>query len=59
MVLDQWDFVKFANGLHVQFAQAVNTASSFDAALAAAKTVNGAALIIAQVNSRDLPAELS
>ena len=58
VVLNQWDFVKFAGGLGVQFAQAVNTASSFDAALAAAKAGNGPVLIVAQVDSRGLPAEL-
>jgi indolepyruvate decarboxylase len=58
VVLNQWDFVEFGKGLGLQFAQAVNTAASFDAALGAAKALNGPALIIAQVNSRDLPAEL-
>jgi indolepyruvate decarboxylase len=58
VVLNQWDFVKFANGLGLQFAQAVDTAASFDAALAAAKAFNGPALIVADVNARDLPAEL-
>lgn len=57
-VLNQWDFVKFANGLGVQFAQSVNTAAAFDAALAAARTFNGPALIAAAVNPHDLPAEL-
>ena len=59
VVLNQWDFVKFANGLGLQFAQAVNTAAAFDAALAAAKALNGPALIVAQVDPHDLPAELS
>ncbi len=58
VVLNQWDFAAFAKGLGLQFAQAVNTATSFDAALAAAKASNGPALIIAQVNPHDLPAEL-
>jgi indolepyruvate decarboxylase len=58
VVLNQWDFVKFANGLGVQFAEAVNTAADFDAALAAARASNGPALIVAQVNSHDLPSEL-
>jgi indolepyruvate decarboxylase len=58
VVLNQWDFVKFANGLGVQVAEAVNTAAAFDAALAAAKAGNGPALIVAQVNAHDLPAEL-
>jgi indolepyruvate decarboxylase len=57
-VLNQWDFVKFANGLGVQFARSVDTAAAFDAALAAARTFNGPALIAAAVNSHDLPAEL-
>jgi indolepyruvate decarboxylase len=59
VVLNQWDFAKFANGVGVQFAQTVNTAASLDAALAAAKTTNTPALIVAQVNPHDLPAELS
>jgi indolepyruvate decarboxylase len=58
VVLNQWDFVAFATGLGVKFAQAVNTAASFDSALAAAKMLNGPALIAAQVNAHDLPAEL-
>jgi indolepyruvate decarboxylase len=59
VVLNQWDFVQFAKGLGLQFAQAVNTAAAFDAALAAAKALAGPALIVAQVNPHDLPAELS
>jgi indolepyruvate decarboxylase len=58
-VLNQWDFGKFANGLGVQLAQTVNTAAAFDTALAAAKAANAPALIAAQVNAHDLPAELS
>jgi indolepyruvate decarboxylase len=57
-VLNQWDFVKFASALGVQFAQAVNTAAALDAALAAAKAFNGPALIAATVDPHDLPAEL-
>ena len=59
VVLNQWDFVKFANGLGLQFAQTVNTATSLDSALAAAKATNTPALIVAQVNPHDLPAELT
>jgi indolepyruvate decarboxylase len=59
VILNQWDFVSFANGLGVQFAQAVTTAASFDAALAGAKATPGPALIVAQVDPRGLPAELS
>jgi indolepyruvate decarboxylase len=59
VVLNQWDFVSFATGLGLQFAQTVNTAAALDAALAAAKAVNGPALIVAQVDPRGLPAELS
>jgi indolepyruvate decarboxylase len=58
VVLNQWDFVKFANGLGLQSAQSVNTAADFDVALAAAKAASGPALIVAQVNPHDLPAEL-
>jgi indolepyruvate decarboxylase len=57
-VLNQWDFVKFANALGVTFAQAADTAVAFDTALAAATVCHGPALIAAHVNSRDLPAEL-
>jgi indolepyruvate decarboxylase len=59
VVLNQWDFGKFANGVGVQLAQTVNTAATFDTALAAAKAANAPALIAAQVNPHDLPAELS
>ena len=59
VVLNQWDFGKFASGVGVQFAQTVNTAASLDASLAAAKATNAPALIVAQVNPHDLPAELS
>jgi indolepyruvate decarboxylase len=59
VVLNQWDFVKFANGLGFQFASTVNTAASLDAALAAAKATNTPALIVADVNPHDLPAELA
>src|SRR5262249_52061966 len=44
VVLNQWDFVQFGKGLGLQFVQAVNTAASLDAALAAAKATNGPAL---------------
>ncbi|MEQ4722231.1 thiamine pyrophosphate-binding protein [Nonomuraea sp. B19D2] len=59
VVLNRWDFVKFANGLGLQSAQAVNTAAAFDTALGTAKASNAPALIVARVNPRDLPAELS
>jgi indolepyruvate decarboxylase len=59
VVLNQWDFGKFANGLGVQFAETVNTAASLDASLAAAKATDAPALIVAQVNPHDLPAELT
>jgi indolepyruvate decarboxylase len=58
VVLNQWDFVQFGKGLGVRFVQAANTAASLDAALAAAKALNEPALIIAEVNAHDLPAEL-
>ena len=57
-VISQWDFVKFAGGMGVQFAQLVDTASSFDTALTAAKAFNGPALIAAKVDPHGLPAEL-
>jgi TPP-dependent 2-oxoacid decarboxylase len=59
VVLNQWDFVKFANGLGLQFAQTVNSAASLDAALAAAKAASAPAIIVAQVTPHDLPAELT
>jgi indolepyruvate decarboxylase len=59
VVLNAWDFVAFANGLGVPFARAVNTAAAFDAAVAAAKALQAAALIIAEVNPHSLPVELS
>jgi indolepyruvate decarboxylase len=59
VVLNQWDFAQFGNGLGLQFVQAVNTAASLDAALAAAKATNGPALIVAQVDAHGLPAELA
>ena len=59
VVLREWDFVKFADGIGLQFAQEVDTAAALDAALAAVKTFNGPAMIIARVDPRDLPAELS
>jgi indolepyruvate decarboxylase len=59
VVLNQWDFAAFAKGLGLQFAQVVNTATSLNSALAAAKALNGPALIVAEVNSHGLPAELS
>jgi indolepyruvate decarboxylase len=58
VVLHQWDFVKVGGGFGLQSVQAVNTATAFDSALAAAKSGRGPALIIAQVNSHDLPGEL-
>ena len=44
VVLNQWDFVMFANGLGVQFAKTVDTAAAFDAELAAAKAFSGPSL---------------
>ncbi|MFB9476661.1 thiamine pyrophosphate-dependent enzyme [Nonomuraea salmonea] len=58
VVLNRWDFVKFANGLGVQSAQSVTTAAALDEALATAKASNAPALIVAKIDSRDLPAEL-
>jgi indolepyruvate decarboxylase len=58
-VLPRWDFVEFAGSLGIRLAQAVGTAAEFDAALAAAKASNGAAVIIAKVDPHDLPAELA
>jgi len=57
-VISQWDFVKFAGGMGVQYAQLADTAAAFDAALAGAKAHNGPALIAAKVDPHGLPAEL-
>jgi indolepyruvate decarboxylase len=54
-----WDYGEFAKTFGVQLAQTVNSAAALDAALAAAKALNGPALIVAQVNPHDLPAELA
>jgi indolepyruvate decarboxylase len=59
VILNQWDFVAFAQGLGLQFAQAVNTSASLDAALTGARAASGPALIVAQVDPHGLPAELS
>ncbi len=59
VVLNPWDFVKFADALGVHSAQSVKTAAALDSALASAKASNGPALIHAEVNPHDLPAELS
>ncbi|MEV4111396.1 thiamine pyrophosphate-binding protein [Nonomuraea sp. NPDC049695] len=59
VVLNRWDFVKFANGLGVQSAQSVNTPAAFDQALGTAKASNAPALIVAKVDPHGLPAELT
>ena len=59
VVLNNWDFVSFAQGLGVQFAQSVDTPAALDAALAAAKAFAGPALIATRVDAHGLPAELS
>jgi indolepyruvate decarboxylase len=56
--LNDWNYVKLAEALGFQFAQAVSTAAALDAALAAAKAHNGPGLIVAQVNPHGLPKEL-
>ncbi|MFD0886019.1 thiamine pyrophosphate-dependent enzyme [Streptosporangium algeriense] len=58
VVLSDWDYVKFANGLGVQFARSVDTAAAFDSALAAAKASNAPALIVTSADAHGLPAEL-
>jgi indolepyruvate decarboxylase len=57
-VISQWDFVKFAGGMGVQYAQLADTAAAFDAAIAGAKAFSGPALIVATVDPHGLPAEL-
>lgn len=60
VALNQWDFVKLAQGMGVAFAQVADTAAGLDAALAAAKRATGGpALIVAKVDPHDLPAELA
>ena len=57
-VINQWDFVKFADSLGVQCAKTVNTAAALDTQLAAANANPGPCLIIAQVLPRGLPVEM-
>jgi TPP-dependent 2-oxoacid decarboxylase len=59
VVINRWDLMALADAFGFSSAQTVNTAAAFDAALAAAKASPGAALIAAEVNAHDLPAELS
>jgi indolepyruvate decarboxylase len=59
VALNRWDFVAFAKALGVEVAKSVNTATAFDAALAAATSVRGPALIVAKVDPHDVPVELS
>jgi indolepyruvate decarboxylase len=59
VVLNEWDYAGIAKGFGLQFCRAVNTATLLDAALADVKAVSGAAMIIAQVDPHDLPAELT
>ncbi|MGW0808108.1 thiamine pyrophosphate-binding protein [Nonomuraea sp. NPDC002799] len=58
VVLNQWDFVKFANGLGVQSTHSVDTVAELDQALATVKTSSLPALIVAKINPRGLPVEL-
>ncbi|MEU7831254.1 thiamine pyrophosphate-dependent enzyme [Nonomuraea sp. NPDC049129] len=58
VLLNQWDFVKLANGLGVRSTHSVDTAAELDQALATVKTSRAPALIIAKVNPRGLPAQL-
>ncbi|YCK42780.1 thiamine pyrophosphate-dependent enzyme [Actinomadura sp. ATCC 39365] len=59
VLLNQWDFVKFANALGVRSTYSVDTAAELDQALATVKTSPSApALIVAKVDSRGLPAVL-
>ncbi len=57
-VIGEWDFVKFANSVGVQYAKTVNTAAALDSELAAAKANPGPCLIVAQVPPRGLPTEM-
>jgi indolepyruvate decarboxylase len=59
VVLNEWDYAGIAKGFGLPFFRAVNTAALLDAALADVKAVSGAAMIVAQVNPHDLPAELA
>ena len=51
-VIGQWDFVKFADSIGVQYAKTVNTAAALDSELASAKADPGPCLIVAQVPPR-------
>ncbi|WP_341720532.1 thiamine pyrophosphate-binding protein [Micromonospora sp. FIMYZ51] len=57
VVLNRWDFVSFATAVGMGSAYSVDTASAFDAALAAAKASSAPALIVAKVDPRTLPAD--
>jgi len=54
-----WDYDALAKTFALPLAQTVDTAAALDAALAAAKAINGPALIVAQVDPHGLPAELA
>jgi indolepyruvate decarboxylase len=58
VVLNRWNYAALATALGVRSARSVTTTAALDAALAAAKTSSAAALIVAQVDPHDLPAEL-
>jgi indolepyruvate decarboxylase len=59
VALNRWDFVALGHGLGIRSGRAVNTAAALDSALAAAKASNAPALIVAEVDPHDLPAELA
>ncbi|POM25953.1 Alpha-keto-acid decarboxylase [Actinomadura rubteroloni] len=58
LTLNKWNFTQLAQGLGLTSAQSVNTEADFDTALAAAKASAEPALIAAEIDPHDLPAEL-
>jgi indolepyruvate decarboxylase len=58
VVLNPWDFAKFAQGMGVRDTRSVDTAAELDRALAEAKESAAPSLIVAKVSPRSLPAQL-
>jgi indolepyruvate decarboxylase len=58
VVLNPWDFARFAHSLGVRNTYSVDTAAELDHALADAKESAAPALIVAKVSPRSLPAQL-
>ncbi|MEV1003041.1 thiamine pyrophosphate-dependent enzyme [Nonomuraea sp. NPDC050202] len=58
VVLNPWDFTKFAHGVGIRSTYSVDTAAELDRALDEAKDSAAPALIVAKVSPRSLPAQL-